>query len=78
MKWDRLQLSWKQLIEKSVLHWLRVKVDDGNSLELMGAEMSWDDRSDAQPTAFHPDDRGKRSEFSLHIGCRFAAQQQVI
>ena len=55
--------------EKFVLQWLRVTDDNGKSLELIGAEMSWDDRSDAQPAAFHPDDRGKRSEFSLHIGC---------
>ena len=41
----------------------------GKSLELIGAEMPRNDQSDAQPTAFRPDDRGKRSEFSLHIGC---------
>ena len=69
MKWDQIQVSWKQLKEKFVLQWFRVTDDYGKSLELIGAEMSWDDRSDAQPAAFHPDDRGKRSEFSLHIGC---------
>ena len=69
MKWDQIQVSWKQLKEKFDLQWLRVTDDNGKSLELIGAEMSWDDQRDAQPTAFHPNDRGKRSEFSLHIGC---------
>ena len=69
MNWDQIQVSWKQLKEKFVLQWFRVTDDNGKSLELIGAEMSWDDRSDAQSAAFHPDDRGKRSEFSLHIGC---------
>ena len=69
MKWDQIQLSWKQLKEKFDLQWLMVTDDNGKSLELIGTEMSWDDQRDAQPPAFHPDDRGKRSEFSLHIGC---------
>jgi len=69
MIWDLIQVSWKQLKEKFVLQWFRVTDDNGESLELIGAEMSRDDRSDTQPAAFHPDDRGKRSEFSLHIGC---------
>ena len=69
MNWDQIQVSWKQLKEKFVLQWFTVTDDDSKSLELIGAERSWDDRSDTQPAAFRPDDRGKRSEFSLHIGC---------
>jgi len=69
MKWDQIHVSWKQLKEKSVLQWFRVTDDNGKSLELISAEMSRYDQGDTQPTAFHPDDRGKRSEFSLHIGC---------
>jgi len=41
--------------------------DNSKGLQLTGAEMSREDRA-AQPAAFHPDDRGKQSEFSLH-GC---------
>jgi len=69
MNWDRIQVSWKQLKEKFMLQWVRATDDNGKSLELSGAEMSSDDRSDTQSAAFHPDDRGRRSEFSLHIGC---------
>ena len=69
MNWDQIQVSWKQLKDKFVFQWFSVTDDNGNGLELIGAEMSRDGQSDAQPTAFHPDDRGKRSEFSLHIGC---------
>ena len=69
MNWDRIQESWKQLKEKFVLQWFRVTDDNGKGLQLIGAEMSVDDRSVTQPAAFRPDDRGTRSEFSLHIGC---------
>ena len=69
MNLDQIQVSWKQLKEKFVFQSFRVTDDNGNGLELIGAEMSRDGQSDAQPTAFHSDDRGKRSEFSLHIGC---------
>jgi hypothetical protein len=69
MNWDQFQESWKQLKEKFVLQWFTPTDHDGKSLELIGAERSWDDRSDAQPATFHPDGRGTRSEFSLHIGC---------
>jgi hypothetical protein len=69
MNWVQIQLSWKQLKEKLALQWFRVTDDNSKSLELSGAEMSSDDRSDTQSAAFRPDDREKRSEFSLHIGC---------
>ncbi len=68
MNWDQIQVSWKQLKQKFVFQWFRT-TGDGNRVELIGAEMSRDSQSDEQPTAFHPDDRNKRSEFSLHIGC---------
>jgi hypothetical protein len=69
MNWDQIQVSWKQLIENFALQWFRVTDDNGKSLELIGAEMPWDGDGDGQPKAFRPDDREKRSEFSLHIGC---------
>jgi hypothetical protein len=69
MNWDQIQVSWKQLKEKFVLQWFRVTDYNGESLELIGAEMPWNGQSDGQPKAFRPDDREKRSEFSLHIGC---------
>jgi hypothetical protein len=69
MNWDQMQVSWKQLKEKFALQWFGVTDDNGKGLELSGAELSSGDRSDTQSAAFHPDDRGKRSEFSLHIGC---------
>ncbi len=69
MNWDRIQVSWKQLKENFMLQWVGVTDDNGKGLQLIGAELSRDDRRVAQPAAFHPDDRRKRSEFSLHIGC---------
>ena len=48
----------------------RLADDMGTQIDLIGAEMSSDGQSgDVQTTAFRPDDRGRRSEFSLHIGC---------
>ena len=68
MNWDQIQVSWKRLKEKFVLLSFRAADDNGKSLELIGAEMPWNSQSDGQPKAFRPDDREKRSEFSLHIG----------
>ncbi len=68
MNWDQIQASWRRLKGVFAFQWFRVTADSGKGLELIGAETSSDGRSDAQPTAFQPDDRGKRSEFSLHIG----------
>jgi hypothetical protein len=68
MNWDQIREGWKQLKEKFVLQRLRVTDHDGKGLQLIGADMS-DERSVTQAGAFRPDDRGKRSEFSLHIGC---------
>ena len=69
MDWDQIQASWNQLKEKFVLQRFRMTDDNGKGLQLIGAEMSRDNRSVTQPAAFHPDYREKRSEFSLHIGC---------
>ena len=69
MNWDQFQVSWKQLKGKSAFHRFKAMDDDGKGLELSSAKMSRRGQSDAQPTDFRPDDRAKRSEFSLHIGC---------
>jgi len=69
MKWDQIQVSWNQLKDKYVRQRFRGNGDSGEGLGLIGAEISSGGQSNAQPTAFHPDDRGKRAEFSLHINC---------
>jgi hypothetical protein len=68
VNWDQIQVTWKQLKEKFVFHWFRVTDGNFKGLELIGAEMSSDGESDGQPKEFRPNDREKRSEFSLHIG----------
>jgi len=62
------QSGLEQLKEKFVFQWFRVTDDNYKGPERIGAEMSRDGQSDGQPKAFRPDDRQKRSEFSLHIG----------
>ena len=70
MRWDRIVGSWKRLKDEIVFQWCRLADDKGTSFDLIGAEMSNDrQNSDGQTTTFRTDDRGKRSEFSLHIGC---------
>jgi hypothetical protein len=69
MNWDQIQVTWKQLKGKIVFERFRVSEDTGKGLELSSAKMSRHGQGDAQPTAFRPDDRAKRSEYSLHIGC---------
>jgi hypothetical protein len=69
INWDQIQVSWNQLKDKYVRQWFRVKGDSGKRLGLIGADISSAGQSNAQPTAFHPYDRGKRPEFSLHMDC---------
>jgi hypothetical protein len=69
MKWDQIQVSWNQLKDKYVRQWSKATGDSGKDLGLIGAEKSSGGQSGARPTAFRADDRGKRAEFSLHIGC---------
>ena len=70
MNWDQIEVSWKQLKDKIVFQWGRPTDDDGKRVDLIGAKMSRDGQSrEAQTRPFRPDDRGRRSEFSQHIGC---------
>ena len=69
MNWDQIQVSWKQLNGKIVFQLFGASDDNGRGLHLSAGKLSRHGQSDAQPAAFRPDDRAKRSEFSLHIGC---------
>ena len=70
MKWNRIETCWKQLKDKFAMWPFRWADDVSESSGLIGAGTSRVGHSDeSQTAAFHPDDRGKRSEFSLHIGC---------
>ena len=70
MNWDRIAASWRQLKDKIVFQWGRPTDDNGNRVDPIGAEMSRDGQShEAQTRPYRPDDRGKRHEFSQHIGC---------
>jgi hypothetical protein len=69
VSWDRIAGSWKRLKDE-IVQWCRLADDKGASFDLIAAEMSSDRQSsDVQRSVFRPGDRGKRSEFSLHIGC---------
>ena len=70
MDWDRIQASWKQLIEKVAFHRGRRRRGDRNSVDLIGAASSTESSSaDTQTTPLRSHDHSRRSEFSLHIGC---------
>lgn len=70
MSWDRIAGSWKWLKDEIVFQWCRMVDDKGTSFDLIGAEMSSGRQNgDVQTPVIRPDDHGKRSEFSLHIGC---------
>ena len=69
MKWSQIEASWKQLKDKFAFWPFRLSGDDSESFHLIGPEISRVGQSDElPPAAFHPDDRGRGSEFSLHIG----------
>ena len=76
MNWDQIQVSWKQLKEKLALQWFRVTDDNGKSLELIGAEMSWDGQTRRATDGFSPR-RPRKAErvFVAHwlLNCRAAA-----
>ena len=70
MSWDQIAGSWKRVKDEIVFQWCRMVDDKGTSFDLIGAEMSSGrQNSDVQTSVIRPDDHGKRSEFSLHIGC---------
>jgi hypothetical protein len=70
MKWTRIEMNWRRLKDKIVFRGFRLSDGDSQRFDLIGAEISRVGQSDgSQPATFRPDDRGRRSEFSLHIGC---------
>jgi hypothetical protein len=70
MSWYRIAGSWKRLKDGILFQWCRLVDDKGTSFDLIGAEMSSDrQNNDVQTSVIRPDDHGRRSEFSLHIGC---------
>lgn len=70
MSWDRIAGSWKRLNDEIVFQRRRMVDDKGTTFDLIGAEMSSGRQNrDVQTSVIRPDDHGKRSEFSLHIGC---------
>jgi hypothetical protein len=70
MSWNGIAGSFKRLKDEIVSQWSRLADDKSTSFDLIGPEMSSHHQSsDMQMSVFRRDDRGKRSEFSLHIGC---------
>jgi hypothetical protein len=70
MKWNGIEASWKQLKDAFASRPFRLSDHDSPIFDLIGAGLSGTGRGDESPTTvFRPDDREKRSEFSLHIGC---------
>lgn len=69
MNWDQIQTNWKQTKEAFVFRRFRKTDDNHRAPDPSSAKMAGDRQNDVRPTAFRPDDRAKRSEFSLHIGC---------
>jgi hypothetical protein len=66
MNWDILKLILKRFTEQLGF---RVRSDEYRDTRI-NAETSMSDRgTNGQSTAYHPDFREKRHEFSQHIGC---------
>jgi hypothetical protein len=70
MTWNQVETNWWQLKNKFVFGGFRLSGGDSQRSDRSGLELSTVGQSaELQPAAFRPDDRGRRSEFSLHIGC---------
>ena len=69
MKWNRIEVSWKLLKDNLAFRLFRSSYDDSENHDPIGPEIPTVRQIDeGRPAAFHPDDQGRRSEFSLHIG----------
>ncbi len=69
MKWNRIEMNWRRLKHKIVFPGLRSS-GASQRCDPIGGKISGVGQGDpSQPAAFHPDEQGRRSEFSLHIGC---------
>jgi len=69
--WDRLTASATHLSEKTVFLRIRLIGDNRRRSNLIDSERmpgNGQDRA-TQAMAYHPDNRNKRDEYSLHIGC---------
>jgi hypothetical protein len=70
MTWNQVETNWWQLKNKFVFGGFRLSGGNSQRSDRSGLELSMVGQSaELQPAAFRPDDRGRRSEFSLHIGC---------
>jgi hypothetical protein len=38
MNWNQIEASWKQIKDKVVFHWERLRPDDGNGVDLIGRQ----------------------------------------
>ena len=70
MRWTKVETSWRQLKDKIASGGFRLSAGDRQRSDGSGSEVSTAGHSgELQLAAFRPDERGRRSEFSLHIGC---------
>jgi hypothetical protein len=69
MRWNQVETNWRQL-KNIVLGELGSTGGGSPRSDRSGSEISTVGHgAESQLAAFRPDDRGRRSEFSLHIGC---------
>ena len=68
MNWAQIRGRWKQVRGKFVRRWPSAN-SAGEGVERIGGQIFGGGQSEEQQAPFHPDDRGRRNEFSLHIGC---------
>jgi hypothetical protein len=69
MRWTQVETNWRKL-KNIVFDGFRLSGGDSQQSDRRRPEISAVGHSaELQLAAFRPDDRGRRSEFSLHIGC---------
>ena len=67
MDWDTLKLIWTRLTEQLRFH--RARSGDNQDSRISAETSMTDQESNGGSTAYQPDFREKRHEFSQHIGC---------
>ncbi len=69
MRWSQLVTNWRRLKDRIVFGGFNLSGGDNQRSDQRGSGISTVGHSaELQLASFRPDDQGRRSEFSLHIG----------
>ena len=69
MHWDQIIRGWTQLLAKAASPQSKAREIGSQPDNSMRAAVSGEDRYEVRTTPYTPDNRGERSDSSLHLSC---------